>query len=109
MLLGPEVVAEMRMVDDTYQAMSKDLTLEDWLARSPSLGVHRQRNEADRSPAVTLQLPTDETSPGQQVDLTSLINVCTSVAKVDNAEPAAARVAVDGSVFAVSTLVSRAA
>jgi hypothetical protein len=34
MLLGPEVVAEMRKVEDTYRAMSKELVLEDWLARS---------------------------------------------------------------------------
>ena len=34
MLLGPEVVAEMRKVEDTYRAMSKELTLDDWLARS---------------------------------------------------------------------------
>jgi cardiolipin synthase len=34
MLLGPEVVAEMRKVEDTYRAMSKELLLEDWLARS---------------------------------------------------------------------------
>jgi cardiolipin synthase len=33
MLLGAEVVAEMRKVEDTYRAMSKELTLEDWLAR----------------------------------------------------------------------------
>ena len=34
MLLGPEVVAEMSKVEDTYRAMSKELMLEDWLARS---------------------------------------------------------------------------
>ncbi len=34
MLLGPEVVAEMRKVEDTYRAMAKELTLDDWLARS---------------------------------------------------------------------------
>ena len=34
MLLGPEVVAEMRKVENTYRAMSKELLLEDWLARS---------------------------------------------------------------------------
>jgi cardiolipin synthase A/B len=34
MLLGQEVVAEMRKVEDTYRAMSKELVLEDWLARS---------------------------------------------------------------------------
>ena len=34
MLLGPEVVAEMRKVEDTYRAMAKELLLEDWLARS---------------------------------------------------------------------------
>ncbi len=34
MLLGPELVAEMRRVEDTYRAMSKELILEDWLARS---------------------------------------------------------------------------
>jgi cardiolipin synthase len=34
MLLGPEVVAEMRKVEDSYRAMSKELLLEDWLARS---------------------------------------------------------------------------
>jgi cardiolipin synthase len=33
MLLGPEMVAEMRKVEDTYRAMSKELILEDWLAR----------------------------------------------------------------------------
>jgi cardiolipin synthase len=33
MLLGPEVVAEMRKVEDTYRAMAKELLLEDWLAR----------------------------------------------------------------------------
>jgi cardiolipin synthase len=33
MLVGPEVVAEMRKVEDTYRAMSKELFLEDWLAR----------------------------------------------------------------------------
>jgi len=33
MLLGPEVVAEMRTVEDTYRAMSKELVLKDWLAR----------------------------------------------------------------------------
>ena len=34
MLLGPEVVAEMRKVEDTYRAISKELTLDDWMARS---------------------------------------------------------------------------
>jgi len=34
MLLGPEVVAEMRKVEDIYRAMAKELLLEDWLARS---------------------------------------------------------------------------
>jgi cardiolipin synthase len=34
MLLGPAVVAEIRKVEDTYRAMSKELFLEDWLARS---------------------------------------------------------------------------
>ena len=33
MLLGPEVVADTRKVEDTYRAMSKELVLEDWLAR----------------------------------------------------------------------------
>jgi cardiolipin synthase len=33
MLLGPEVVAEMSKVQDTYRAMSKELTLDEWLAR----------------------------------------------------------------------------
>jgi cardiolipin synthase len=33
MLLGGEVVAEMRKVEDAYRAVSKELTLEDWLAR----------------------------------------------------------------------------
>ena len=33
MLLGPEVVAEMRKVQDTYRSMSKELTLEEWLDR----------------------------------------------------------------------------
>ena len=54
MLLGPEVVAEMREVEDTYRAMSKELLLEDWLARSTRIGVLGQRDEADRSPAVIL-------------------------------------------------------
>jgi cardiolipin synthase A/B len=34
MLLGPEVVAEMRKVEDSYRAVSKELLLDDWLARS---------------------------------------------------------------------------
>lgn len=34
MLLGPEVVAEMRKVEDAYRAVSKELLLEDWQARS---------------------------------------------------------------------------
>jgi cardiolipin synthase A/B len=34
MLLGSEVVAEMRRVEDSYRAMSKELFLGDWLARS---------------------------------------------------------------------------
>ncbi len=34
MLLGPEVVSGMRKVQDTYREMSKELTLETWLARS---------------------------------------------------------------------------
>jgi cardiolipin synthase A/B len=34
MLLGPEVVGEMRKVEDGYRAMSKELLLEDWSARS---------------------------------------------------------------------------
>ena len=33
MLLGPEVVAEMRKVQDTYRSMSKELTLKEWLER----------------------------------------------------------------------------
>jgi cardiolipin synthase len=33
MLLGPEVAAAMSKVQDTYRAMSKELTLADWLAR----------------------------------------------------------------------------
>ena len=33
MLLGPEVVGEMRKVEDTYRAMSKELTLDEWLTR----------------------------------------------------------------------------
>jgi cardiolipin synthase len=34
MLFGPEVVAEVRKVEDTYRAMSRELFLEDWLGRS---------------------------------------------------------------------------
>ena len=34
MLLGPEVVAEMRKVEDHYRSISKELLLEDWLTRS---------------------------------------------------------------------------
>ena len=34
MLLGPEVVAEMRKTEDAYRAMAKELLLEDWLVRS---------------------------------------------------------------------------
>jgi cardiolipin synthase len=34
MLLGPEVAADMSKVQDSYRAMSKELTLEDWLTRS---------------------------------------------------------------------------
>ncbi len=34
MVLDPEVVAQVRTVEDTYRSMSKELTLEDWLARS---------------------------------------------------------------------------
>jgi cardiolipin synthase len=34
MLLGPEVVAEMRKVEDSNRAIAKELVLEDWLARS---------------------------------------------------------------------------
>jgi cardiolipin synthase len=34
MLLGPEVVAEMRKVEDSNRAIAKELLLEDWLARS---------------------------------------------------------------------------
>jgi cardiolipin synthase A/B len=34
MLLGPEVVAEMRKVEDSNRAIAKELILEDWLARS---------------------------------------------------------------------------
>ena len=34
MLLGPELVAEMRKVEDTYRAISKELILDDWMARS---------------------------------------------------------------------------
>jgi cardiolipin synthase len=33
MLLGPEITADMSKVQDTYRAMSKELTLTDWLAR----------------------------------------------------------------------------
>lgn len=33
MLLGPEIAADMSKVQDTYRAMSKELTLADWLAR----------------------------------------------------------------------------
>jgi cardiolipin synthase len=34
MALGPEVVSEVRAVEDSYRAVSRLLTLEDWLARS---------------------------------------------------------------------------
>jgi cardiolipin synthase len=34
MLLGPEVVTEMRKVEDHYRSISKELLLEDWLTRS---------------------------------------------------------------------------
>jgi cardiolipin synthase A/B len=34
MLLGAEVVGEMRKVQDTYRAMSKELLLDEWLVRS---------------------------------------------------------------------------
>jgi cardiolipin synthase len=33
MMLGPEVVARLREVEDTYRRLSKELTLDDWLAR----------------------------------------------------------------------------
>jgi cardiolipin synthase len=36
MLLGPEVVAEMRKVEDSNRTIAKELLLEDWLARSKS-------------------------------------------------------------------------
>ena len=34
MLLGPEVVARMRAVEDTYRSVSRELTLEEWEQRS---------------------------------------------------------------------------
>lgn len=33
MLLGPEAVSELRKVEDTYRALSKELSLEEWLRR----------------------------------------------------------------------------
>lgn len=33
-ILGPEIVADMRTVEDRYRAISKELTLEEWLKRS---------------------------------------------------------------------------
>jgi cardiolipin synthase len=33
MLLGPEIVARIREVEDTYRSLSAELTLEEWLAR----------------------------------------------------------------------------
>ena len=58
MLLGAEVVTEMRKVEDTYRAMSKELTLEDWLARVATVGVRGQRDAADRSAAVNTPVRT---------------------------------------------------
>jgi cardiolipin synthase len=34
MMLGPEVVSQVRGVEDTYRAMSTELTLEEWTSRS---------------------------------------------------------------------------
>ena len=52
MLTGAEVVARLREVEDTYRALSTELTMEEW--REPQLGreVRRQRDAADLGPAV---------------------------------------------------------
>jgi cardiolipin synthase A/B len=35
MLLGPEIVARVREVEDTYRSLSRELTLQEWQGRSP--------------------------------------------------------------------------
>jgi cardiolipin synthase len=37
MMLGPEIVARMREVEDSYRAVSRPLSLEEWSRRSPGL------------------------------------------------------------------------
>ena len=54
MLLGPEVVARMRKVEDAYRAISRELTLEEW-SRRPGVRVRRQRHATDRRPAVSVE------------------------------------------------------
>ena len=53
MLTGPGIVERMREVEDTYRALSRELTEDEWSDRSRGSRVHRQRDAADLGPAVT--------------------------------------------------------
>ena len=108
MLLGAEVVAEMRKVEDTYRAMSKELTLEDWLARPRAVGVHGQRDEADRRPAVTPSAA--RTGPAASAGRLHVVDQrLHRGAEGGHSGPAAATVSGVRAVFASSRLVLRAA
>ena len=53
MLLGAEIVNNMRAVEDTYRDISHELRLEDWLQPAPRGPLRRQRRPADRDGPVS--------------------------------------------------------
>ena len=52
MLVGARRVARLRKVEDTYRAVSRPLTLEEWDQRPARRDVRRQRHAADLRAAV---------------------------------------------------------
>ena len=47
MLLGPEAVAQLRKVEDTYRSLCRPLTQEEWSQRSQADPLRRHRDAAD--------------------------------------------------------------
>ena len=56
MLTGGDIVQRFREVEDTYRALSRELTLEEWSRRSRGVDVRRQRHAAHLGAAVGLSV-----------------------------------------------------
>ena len=52
MLVGGDVVARMRAIEDRYRSLSRLLTADEWRGRSRGLTLRRQRDALDRRPSI---------------------------------------------------------